>query len=177
MKKVLLYTVSFLMTAQCAFCEVESTNQELSQSLKSHSHEPGFLSIIFALLFVICLIYFTGVIYSRLNIVGAQKVKQQLKNIDISSVVVLSTTQLGQAKNLHVIEVDNKRLLIGSTANSINLIKELEKPEEIDEPKVRKKPKDPIEMLYGSGQENIFDEVRKSEIIPEKEFDVHRKYL
>lgn len=170
MKKYLFLTTwLFLFGAQKAFCAVESVSPELEHSLKTHSGEPGIGSIIFSLLFVIFLIYVTGVIYSKLNLVSAKKMRDQLKNYDLSKAMVLSTTQLGQGKNLHVIELDKKLYLIGATQNSINLIKELdyikeevtgiEKPKEADIDEA-------IGVLYGGAKEE-----------PAEEFEVHKKYL
>lgn len=117
-----------LLTVQSGMC-AEVVSPELKQALKMPTYEPNFLSIAGALIFVICLIYVTGLIYTKLNVVGAQTVKKQLKNLDLSCVRILSTTQLGQGRNLHVIEVNNKHLLIGSTNESVNLIKDLDENE------------------------------------------------
>lgn len=124
-KYLYLNITIFMMTAQKAFCLTDVLSSDLESSLKSTSAEPSFISIAFALLFVILLIYITGIIYQKLNLVGAKTVKEQLKNYDLTKAVVLSTTQLGQGKNLHVIELNNNRYLIGATADSITLIKEL----------------------------------------------------
>lgn len=159
MNKFLFLVITFISTVQWGFCAIEATSPELSQSLKTHSNEPGIMSIAFALLFVICLIYGTGILYQKLNIVGAKTVKEQLKNHDMNSVVVLSTTQLGQGKNLHVIEINNQQLLIGATPSSISLIKELS-------------------SIGGSTREEV-QKVREiqSETEVEKDFDIHKKYL
>ena len=156
MKKYLFLIIGmFMLTSQQVFSLTESVSPELEESLKTHSHEPGIMSVIFALFIVVLLIYVTGLIYSKLNLVGAKTVKEQLKNYDISRAVVLSTTQLGQGKNLHVIELHEKRYLIGATPNSINLIKELEEIK-------------PDKSVTGD-----VDESKPAE----PEFDVHKKYL
>lgn len=183
MKKylILIFTV-LILTAQKAFCIVETVSPELEQSLKTNIHEPNFLSILFALLIVICLIYITGLIYSKLNIVGARTVQKQLKNYDLSKVIILSTTQLGQNKNLHVIEINKKRYLIGATPTSINLIKEIEDTSKSVKPAEKKDNNqdanteqsfdDAIEALYGN--EDIKPELSLESV---KEFDLHKKYL
>lgn len=130
----------------------EPLNNDLQGALKTSSNEPGIMTIIFALLFVICLIYVTGIIYSKLNIIGAQTVKEQLKNADLSKVIVISTTAIGRDKSLHVIEVENKRFLIGASTGSINLLKELEE--------LKKDSKAAPETA-----------------ITQEEFDIHKKYL
>lgn len=163
-----------MITAQKAFCIADTVSPELEQSLKVHTNEPSFMSILFALLIVILLIYITGLIYSKLNVVGAKTVQEHLKNYDLSKVIVLSTTQLGPGRNLHVIELNHKRYLIGATQNSINLIKELgnsikktEKAEKESELTID----DAINVIYGK------DEEPKFSIEPPEEFDVHKKYL
>ena len=158
MKKQIISTLFiFLLSAQGALCEVASNSPALETSLKSESAGPGFFQIVFALVFVVCLIYITGLIYSKLNIVGTNAVKEQLKNCDMDRAIVISTTQLGQNKNLHVIELNNKRFLIGA-AESITLLKELGtkevRPQEIKPEKVEESVEEPVE-----------------------EFDVHKKYL
>lgn len=47
-----------------------------------------------------------------------------------NSINLLSTLPIGQNKFLHVVEVDNERVLIGSTNNHISLIKSLKNTEE-----------------------------------------------
>ena len=157
MKKYLFLAITLITTAQNGFCVNEAASEDLHQALKvTSSSEPGIFSILVALFFVICLIYGTGVIYSKLNIIGAKKVKEQLKGQGLSNVIVISTTQLGQGKNLHVVEINDRRMLIGVTPSSINLIKELD--DDKNETEVVSKPKE------------------EQEIIAE-EFDLHKKYL
>lgn len=153
MKKYLFLIMGILMlTAQKAFCAALATSPELEHSLKDTSGEPGIMSIIFALLFVIFLIYITGVIYSKLNIVGAKTVQKQLKDYDLNKAIVLSTTQLGRDRNLHVIEINNKRYLIGAAQNSISMLKEIEiieKPhEDLGEGATKEEPHNENDDIY-----------------------------
>ena len=87
--------------------------------------EPNIMSVIFSLIFVILLIYATGIIYARLNKVGTKTLKKHIGDSDDSRVTVISTTPLGSNKTLHIVELDGKRMLIGASANSIDLIKDL----------------------------------------------------
>lgn len=184
-----LFIVGILLTqAQMALCATEAANSDLHSALKNTSGEPGFLSVVFSLLVVVLLIYVTGLIYSKLNVIGTQKVREQLANHDLQKAIVISTTQLGQNKNLHVIELNKKHYLIGATPNSINLIKELHLPEvnknglveEVlteDEP-VEADIDDAIRVLY-TGKRSELEEAHEEE--PEEdyrnEFNVHKKYL
>ncbi len=87
--------------------------------------EPNFVSMIFSLIFVILLIYTTGILYTKLNKFGLKTMKKHMGDNSSSHVSVLSTTPLGANKSLHVVELDGKRMLIGASANSIHLIKDL----------------------------------------------------
>ena len=51
--------------------------------------------------------------------------KKQIGDADSSRVSVVSTTPLGNNKTLHVVELDGKRMLIGASNYSIELIKDL----------------------------------------------------
>lgn len=154
MKKYLfaIFAIIFLGTNK-AFCVPESVSPELEQSLKTSHSEPGIMAVLFALLVVIFLIYVTGLIYSKLNIAGAKAFQQQLKDFELYRAVVISTTQLGQNKNLHVIELNKKRYLIGAGQDSITLLKELESEEA------------PTEEQTSKSEEQIDN------------FDIHKKYL
>lgn len=155
-----------MLTAQKAFCAAEAISSDLKPALKSSANEPNFLSVLSALLFVVALIYVTGLIYSKLNVVGAKTVQTQIRNNDLSRAVVISTTQLGQNKNLHVIELNKKHYLIGSTPGSINLIKELGSIKEVEITTEKSQPEtksdNDIETVYVEEQPN---------------FDLHKKYL
>lgn len=182
MKKFLFLIIGFcVLAAEKGFCALDSVGPDIATSLKSNTAEPNYLSIVFALFFVIALIYITGLIYSKLNIASAKKLQEQFKDYDLSKVIVVSTTQLGQGKNLHVIELHKKRYLIGATQNSINLIKELDA---VKESTTKKQPEDDVDIdkaikfLYGSQKSEMedletLDDGKKSA----DEFDLHKKYL
>lgn len=174
-KHLFLIFTALIIFIQEAYSVTETISPELEQSLKVHSNEPSVSSILFALLVVILLIYATGIIYSKLNIVGAKAIRDQLKNYDLSKAIVLSTTQLGPNKNLHVIELSGKKYLIGATPNSINLIKELDATHEAKEAEESKEPADenPIDVLYDSEEEPSL----QLTLGPPEEFDIHKKYL
>ena len=99
-----------------------SVNTIGAQSIGS---EPNILSVIFSLAIVILLIYLTGIIYAKLNKVGFKAMRKQQGELAKSQVAVISTTQLGSNKTLHVVELDGKRMLIGASASAIQLIKDL----------------------------------------------------
>ena len=104
---------------------VTTTDAANTLTTQSVGQEPNFLSMIFSLIFVILLIYATGILYTKLNKFGIKTLKKQIGDNSSSQVSVISTTSLGSNKTLHVVELDGKRMLIGASANSIDLIKDL----------------------------------------------------
>lgn len=180
MKKYLsIISIMIISTIHAVCFAIDSVSPEVSQALKNQTAEPGLSQIMFALIVVVALIYITGLIYSKLNIVGAKTVQNQLKNYDLSRVVVLSTTQLGPNKNLHVIELNSKRYLIGATPSSINLIRELEpasklKNENDEEILEESSVDEAIDVLYGTEEE---EPILQLKLEPVDEFDIHKKYL
>ena len=176
MKKYLLLAMTFVMTSPIGLCATEALNTDLGRSVEAHPAEPNIFSIIFSLLFVICLIYVTGLIYTKLNIVGANTVKKQLKDYDLSHVVVLSTTQLGQNKNLHVIELNKKKFLIGATTNSVNLIKELTEGETVEE--ASSQDDTGVELAdAATNSTDALSEILAKNLKATEEFSLHKKYL
>ena len=95
---------------------------DIAKSLKHSMHEPNVASTVFSLLIVICLIYITGIVYTKLSKFGMNTAKKEFKNLDDTAITVLSTRQLGNNKTLHVIEIAGKRMLIGATQHSVQLI-------------------------------------------------------
>ena len=102
---------------------IDSPNIDIATH--SVGSEPNLLSVLISLVFVVLLIYATGIIYAKLNKVGLKTLKNQVDDKSRSKVSVVSTTLLGNNKTLHVVELDGKRMLIGASANSIHLIKDL----------------------------------------------------
>jgi len=99
-----------------------TANAIASQSI---GHEPSIISVVLSLVFVVLLIYLTGIVYAKLNKVGFKTLKKQQGELAKSQVSVISTTQLGNNKTLHVVELDGKRMLIGASSSAIQLIKDL----------------------------------------------------
>lgn len=123
-----------LAAAQASSVSVSDVQAPIVAS-QSIGHEPNLISVVFSLLFVVLLIYATGIIYSKLNKLGFDTMKKQMGNASSSKVAVISTTPLGSNKTLHVVELDGKRMLIGASSSSIDLIKDLGiyPPPQVDE--------------------------------------------
>ena len=124
-----------LNSAAQASSVTTTTDTATNLGTQAVGQEPNLISIVLSLLFVILLIYATGIIYAKLNKLGFNTLKKQIGDTSSSRASVISTTPLGNNKTLHVVELDGKRMLIGASVNSIHLIKDLGSypPEEIDE--------------------------------------------
>ncbi len=104
---------------------VSGTTNIATINAQSIGTEPSLVSVVLSLLFVVLLIYLTGIIYTKLNKTGLKVLKHQQGEFSRSQVSVVSTTQLGNNKTLHVVELDGKRMLIGASSSTIQLIKDL----------------------------------------------------
>lgn len=122
MKKFLMYLFMFLLSETATFA-----NTPIEEALKSSAHEPNYISVFGALIFVVALIYITGIIYTKLNVVGSKVAKKVKHDFVADKVFILSSMPMSNGKSLHVIEVNDEKLLIGVSQNNISLIKELKK--------------------------------------------------
>ena len=109
----------------------EYLSPELKKSLSNNNHKPDFIHALFSLIIVIGLIYLTGFIYQKLVKFNSKFVKKEGNKKNPLEVKVVNCTSLGQNKYLHIIEHNNKYLLIASTPQNITLLKEY--PKENDE--------------------------------------------
>ncbi len=103
------------------------SSSEFQEVLKHDNYEPNYFTLIFGLIIVICLIYFTGYFYQKLIGVNSKLNKNAIGDDDFNKVKIISTTPLGQGKNIFVVEIKNKHLVLGATENQINLLKEFDK--------------------------------------------------
>ena len=98
----------------------QATNEEIKEVLARNAYEPNYFSMIFGLFLVVAMIYLTGYLYQKLT-------KVNLKNNDLylNKAQIISTTSLGQGKNLHIIKIGDNTCLIGSTQNNITFLKDV----------------------------------------------------
>ena len=159
--------ISFLfVNIFCCFsCYAESVTENINSSLKTSSYEPNWFSIILSLIFVILLIYITGILYTKLNKFGIKTVKHEFKNADDTKPIIISATPVGHDKTLQVIEIDGERLLIGVAQNSITLIKTLSKKN--------------VQPDYDEKVEEIEVEntIKKEHTVNAEDFGLYKKYL
>ena len=97
------------------------------EGLKAH-HEPNIIGAIFSLIAVLGLIYLVSFLYQKLNIFNEKFTRKNEKN-EINKFKMISTTPIGQGKFLHIVEINNKFLALGSTQNNISFLREFSKEE------------------------------------------------
>lgn len=125
--------IKFLFLSFACFQVTPAIAVEIPQSMKSAmsselSGMPSLLNLVVSMVIVIGLIYVTGWIYSKLNILNRNKLKQLAKDeMDNYKFNVVQSMPLGQQRQLYSIEMNGKILLVGSTPTQINLIKEFDK--------------------------------------------------
>lgn len=117
--KKLLFLV--LINFQLAFAAEEAQSEALNTTLGANSWEPNYFAMLLGLFLVIALVYITAFFYQKLL-----KINVSSDSEKYNTVKIISTTSLGQNKNLHVIKVNEEYILIGSTQNAITYIKDLE---------------------------------------------------
>lgn len=95
---------------------------------------PSFFSILSSLFFVILLIIIFGWFYNKLRSVDpALLLSGKLSDNNANKFNILSTASLGQGKNIHLVEINGKHLIIGSTINNINLLAEINPEKNVKE--------------------------------------------
>lgn len=169
MKKFIIYVMVSLLCMNCALAD--SVTENINSSLKASSYEPNYFSILLSLVFVLFLIYVTGILYTKLNKVGVKTVRNELKEASDIKPVVLSTTPVGHDKSLQVVEIDGEKLLIGVAQGSINLIKTLghtKREETINESQVNN---------INTQQPQVENKTKEEHTVNADDFGLYKKYL
>jgi flagellar biogenesis protein FliO len=117
MRKVLIF--NFLMMSSFANENVDKA-EEIAQIVGKNAYEPNYFSMILGLFLVVAMIYVTGFLYQKLT-----KINMKPKDAHLNKAQIISTTSLGQGRNLHVIKIGQSACLIGSTQNNITYIKDI----------------------------------------------------
>lgn len=123
MKKI-IYTLSLVFAVAGSAFAVELPGV-MKQAMVHETGMPSLLNLVVSMVLVIAMIYATGWIYNKLNIVNRDKLnKMNAKGIDANRFNVIQTMPLGQNRHLYSIEMNGKIILIGSTPSHINVLKE-----------------------------------------------------
>ena len=132
MKKILLSLFVLLGTANLSFA-VELPSVMKQTMAQEAIGMPSLLNLVLSMVLVIALIYFTGWVYTKLNLINKDKLKKITSdNSDFRHFTVLQSMPLGQQRYLYSIEMNGKIFLVGSTPSHISLLKEFDEKAEKD---------------------------------------------
>ena len=152
----------------------------MKQAMKTIPDTPGMANIIASLIIVILMIYVVGWFYMRLTQINSKNIFKQPKNFELNKPKIISGITLGQNRNLYVVALNRKYLVLGVTPNNISLIKEFD-PEQ--ESEVNDFIKNALDGKNGvSEEEQIVDKLFKETKIQKKVLnkdieDICNKYL
>ena len=99
----------------------QASSEEIQEVLSKSTYEPNYFSMILGLFLVVGLIYLTGFLYQKLT-----KANSINENLCLNKAQVISTTSIGQGRNLHIVKIGDSACLIGSTQNNITYLKDVE---------------------------------------------------
>lgn len=113
--------------------------------------EPSIMDVLKSLLFVVFLILLTGWIYMKIKKINPEQLLSgKFNKLDKNTFKIVSSLQLGGGKAIYLIEINDKQLIVGTTASSVNLLAQMDKNEKTDEI-----PEKYIEKLFTQKEDNI----------------------
>ena len=118
MKKIFIFN---LLTISCFALGNTEKTEEISSIIGQNTYEPNYFGMVLGLFLVVGMIYLTGYLYQKLI-----KTNSFNNNFALNKPQIISTTSIGQGRNLHVIKLGNDAFLIGATQNNITYIKSVE---------------------------------------------------
>jgi len=105
--------------------------------LKKYNHYDYIIKPTFSLGIVLVLILILAWAYNRLKGLNPNALLSgRFKDMDVNQFKVLASSSLGQGKIIHLVEINGKQLVIGSTSNNINVLTEIN-PEEMEKLKAK----------------------------------------
>ena len=128
------------------------------------------LSIVLILIFAFAWIYakFKGI---NPNAILTGKFSEK----DLNRFNILSSSTLGQGKDIHLVEINGKQLVIGSTPNNISLLTEIS-PEEVENLKTKKQEESIKNKNNSLFSEETAGQTQQEDGGPEKEESVNPDY-
>ncbi|MEI7473832.1 MAG: flagellar biosynthetic protein FliO [bacterium] len=110
--------------------EITKTSETNFLQTPSKSSGPDFGTVIGGLAFVLLIIFIVWGLYMKITgktpTLGASNGLKNKKKLNFN---LLSSTSIGQGKDIHLVEINGKQMVLGSTANSINVLTELDNDE------------------------------------------------
>jgi len=156
----------FLVSLFCLFMYAQQTMavvtipDSMKNAMKGTPQTPGLFNIVASLLIVIVMIYVVGWVYTKLSHINSKSIFKAPKLVEKNKPKIISGITLGQNRNLYVVELNNKYLVLGVTPNNVNLIKEFDKQDVSDTDEILKqavisdnkendkKEESPVDLLF-----------------------------
>ena len=130
--------------------EEDSFAEKLNTAHKKEQ-EPSLLRVFNSLIFVIVLIFIVGWIYAKLKKINPEQLfSGKFNKLDENNFKIVSSLQLGGGKSIHLIEINNKQLVVGTTSTSVNLLAQMDKNGDNKEI-----PQECIDKLFNNKTEDI----------------------
>lgn len=135
------------------------------------------IRLMIALGIVLFLIYATSFLYMKLTKYNKKHfTNKDGVEFDLNEFKIVSSMSMGQNKNLYVVEINNKYLVLGATQTNISLIREFDKTELMN--KNSDLDTEFSNLAEMGNSDLVIEEAEKIDKNKEKEFnDVLKKYL
>lgn len=111
----------------------ETLSEPMKQLLSRSPEIPGISHIILSTALMVAFIYIMAIAYHKLSAFNNKRFSNMNdKILNLNKLKLVNSMSLGANKSLHVVEINNKFLVLGSTPASINLLKEFDKNPVLD---------------------------------------------
>lgn len=128
MRKFLYFIFTLMLTSSIPVMADEVLPASMKNVLKHSSEVPGLFHIVLSTAFMVVFIYAIAIVYHKLSKFNTKKFSSyDDKLMNLNKLKLINSMSLGPNKSLHVVEINNRFLVIGSTQTSINLLKEFDK--------------------------------------------------
>lgn len=115
-----------------------NSNNQVTAKLKKTGTGSYFLRSLTGLSVVLLLIFVFAWLYAKFKGINPSAILTgKFSEKDLNRFNILSTSTLGQGKDIHLVEINGKQLVIGSTASNVNLLTEIS-TEEVEKLKAKK---------------------------------------
>lgn len=128
MKKLVSIILGVTLLNSNAYAVTEVLTEPMKQLLKQSPSLPSISHIVISTVIMIFIIYAVAIVYQKLNLFNSKRFAgQDDKAFNLNKLKIVNCMSLGPNKAVHIVEVNDKYLVLGSTQTNINLLKEFDK--------------------------------------------------
>lgn len=106
---------------------------QMKEMLKSNPEIPGISRVLISTLFMIVFIYVVAFFYKKISLFNSKALSIEDKSFDLNKLKIINSKSLSTNNAVHIVEVNGKYLVLGSTPNQISLLKEFDKNALVEE--------------------------------------------